>query len=54
MIERILTTRVANGYVIQIKCVGIATETTFVCMAAPEGLGKFIEQSVEKVLEDKL
>jgi hypothetical protein len=54
MIERMLTTRVANGYVVQIKLIGISTESTFVSKRPPELLVEDLDKFIKKVLDDKL
>jgi len=53
MIEKIEVYKVANGYVVQIRCVGISTETTFIVPSVEE-LGDSINKFIDKVLEDKL
>ena len=53
MIETIKTFRVANGHVVQIKCVGIETETTFV-VSNTQTLEDSIPAFVKQVLESKL
>ena len=52
-IETIKVTKVANGHVIQIKMVGIATEQTFIC-GKDEALDEAISTAINKVLTDKL
>ena len=52
-IERIKVTKVANGHVIQIKMVGIATEQTFIC-GKDEALDEAISAAIIKTLTDKV
>jgi len=52
MVETIKTYRVANGHVVQIKCVGIETETTFV-VSKDDRIELAIPDFVKKVLESK-
>ncbi len=53
MIEKIEVYKVANGYVVQIKCLGISTSTTFV-VDDIESLTDNLPLFINKVLEDKL
>ncbi len=52
-IETIKVTKVANGHVIQIKMVGIATEQTFIC-GKDEALDEAISAAIVKTLTEKL
>lgn len=53
MIEKIQVYKVANGYVVQIKCVGISVETTFIVQELEE-LGQSIDKFINRVLEEKV
>ena len=52
-IESVKVTKVANGHVIQIKMVGIATEQTFIC-GKDEALDEAISAAIIKTLTDKV
>jgi hypothetical protein len=52
-IETVKVTKVANGHVIQIKMVGIATEQTFIC-GKDEALDEAISAAIIKTLTDKV
>lgn len=45
--------KVANGHIIQIKCVGMSTETTFI-VPKDADLGSEVTRAITKVLGDKL
>jgi len=45
--------KVANGHIIQIKCVGMSTETTFI-VSKEDDLGSEIQKAITKVLGEKV
>lgn len=45
--------KVANGHIIQIKCIGMSTETTFI-VPKDADLGSEVTKAITKVLGDKL
>jgi hypothetical protein len=45
--------KVANGHIIQIKCVGMSVETTFI-VSKEDDLGSEIQKAITKVLGEKV
>ena len=51
-IENVRVYKVANGHVIQIKLVGIATEHTYIC-SKEDNLVETIDKALTSLLEEK-
>lgn len=51
-IENIRVYKVANGHVVQIKLVGIATESTYIC-SKDDSLIEVLEYAINTAIEEK-